>query len=348
MNKKIILLSISVLIVLGSATYIAWPDATPAEPTEPSEPTETLETFESPLYFTIVIHTEEDTSSCTKPKPQIPDYDGDEAVFDHFSMVLREFGEMVASHGAKINFGTDWTFAKGVELYDPSFFTDMEAMGHEIDSHAHGSCHEYDEVRSFIVDAGGTPTQVVSGLTEEEFYSRLEYLDNFYPKFKVLWGVANAGHGAGEEISSWVWRPSRDNWLTHDPEGDYIHIGHGEGLNSVEYVKEAIESIQANTINTYSVFTHPREYLAMPNTEGISEDWWAKPNDMDYWENRIEWWDEFLTELDQLEGLEYASLTEVAKIFESNEHLLDFDFDTENHPRTDRPAVQRQNMAGYP
>ena len=44
---------------------------------------------------------------------------------------------MAQSHGVKINFGSDWTFSNGVENFDPTFYSDMEAMGHEIDAHAH-------------------------------------------------------------------------------------------------------------------------------------------------------------------------------------------------------------------
>ncbi len=304
--------------------------------------------FTSPLYLTIVIHNEEDTSKCALPKPQIPDYDGNETVLQHFTMAMREFGEMAASHGAKINFGTDWTFSEGVELYDPTFYADMETMGHEIDAHAHESCILYEEVKEGIVDAGGTPTQVASGMSEGEIYDQMNYFDNFGDTFKVLWGVALAGHGAGEEMSSWVWRPSRTNWLEHDPEGEYIHIGHGEFVNNIDTIKEAAENRLPNVINTYAVFTKPREYLAAPATEGIPEEWTAKPESGDYWENRIEWWDAFLAEIDALENVEYASLTEIADIFIANEDRLEFNFDAESHPRSEIPGPQRQSQAGYP
>ena len=336
MKKKIIISAISGALVLtaGFSALLLKP--------EPLEP------FTSPLYLTIVIHNEEDIGNCTNPKPQIPDYDGNEELTLHFTMAMREFGEMAASHNAVINFGTDWTFSEAVELYDPTFYEDLEAMGHEIDAHAHESCILYHEVREEIIEAGGNPTNVASGMTEDKIYDQMTYFDKYYPEFGILWGVADAGHDAGEEISGWVWRPSRDNWLVHDPDGDYIHIGHGEYLNSVDYIKEAIDERKENTINTYAVFTKPREYLALPGTEGIPEEWTANMGSDDYWENRIQWWDEFLTELDQLENLEYASLTEIADIFIENEDNLGFNFDTENHPRTDSGGAQRQSAAGYP
>jgi hypothetical protein len=307
-----------------------------------------LEQFTSPLYLTIIIHTEEDISKCKNPKARIPDYDGNEELTLHFTNAMREFAEMVASHNAKINFGTDWTYSNAIELYDPTFYTDLEAMGHEIDAHAHESCILYHEVREDIVDAGGTPTKVASGMTEGDIYDQMEYFDKYYPEFELLWGVALAEHTAGEETSGWVWRPSRDNWLEHDPEGKYIHIGHGEYANSIEYIQNSVDNIKPNYINTYAVFTNPREFLAAPGTPGIPDEWTAETDSYDYWEKRIEWWDQFLTELDDMEDVEYASLTDIANTFLENEDNLDFDYDTENHPRSDSPGPSRQIKAGYP
>lgn len=335
MKKIAVLIGVIVLISIAAAVVLI-------------DEKKSLIVEDNPLYLTIIIHNEEDTGSCTNPKPQIPDYDGDEEILLQATMAMREFGEMVASHGAKINFGSDWTFSDGVELYDPTFYSDMEAMGHEIDAHAHASCVLYHEVREEIVEAGGNPTNVASGMTEEQVYNTMSYFDRYYPEFEILWGVADAGHNAGEETSGWVWRPSQENWLEHDSDGDYIHIGHGEYVNSVEFIESAIEERYDDRINTYAVFTNPREFLAAAGTEGIPEEWTAKPESYDYWEKRIEWWDEFLTELNQLEDLEYASLTEIAEIFVENEDNLNFDFDTEKHPRSDDNAVQRQTEAGYP
>ncbi len=307
-----------------------------------------LEPFTSPLYLTIVIHNEEDIGKCKNPKLSIPDYDGNEALTLHFTKAMRAFGKMAASHGAVINFGSDWTFSNAVELYDPTFYTDLAAMGHEIDAHAHESCILYHEVREDIIDAGGTPTNVASGMTEDTIQEQMDYFDKYLPEFSILWGVALADHTAGEEISGWVWRPSRDNWLEHDPDGDYIHIGHGEYVTSVEYIAEAVANRQPNYINTYAIFTKPRAYLAAPGTPGIPEEWTADINSLDYWENRIAWWDEFLTKLDKMKNVEYASLTEIAEVFVENEDNLDFDYDTANHPRTDIPTAQKQIKAGYP
>jgi hypothetical protein len=301
-----------------------------------------------PLYLTIIIHNEEDTNNCNEPKPQIPDYDDNEPLLLHFTSVMRAFATMAAEHGAKINFGSDWTFSLGVARYDPRFYADLQALGHEVDAHAHESCILYHEVREHIADNGITPTHVASGMGESEIYNQMQYFDDFYPEFHILWGVAIPGHGPGEDMAGWVWRPDRSNWLLHDLEGRYIHIGHGEQVNSVDYIQQAITNRYPARINTYAVFVAPREFLAAPNTPGIPEQWTALGNTVDYWENRLAWWDDFLTELDALSDLEYASLTEIAQIFEANEDWLDFNFDVDQHPRSDAPLLARSRAAGYP
>lgn len=306
------------------------------------------EPFLSPLYLTFVMHTEEDTSNCRTPKANNPDYDGDEALMLHFSDKMRKFGQMVASHGAKISFGTDWTFSRGVEAFDPTFYTDMEAMGHEIDSHAHASCILYEEVREDIISAGGNPTPVVSGINEDEIYNEFGYFDRLYPDFSIFWGVASPGHGEGEEMTGWVWRPSSDNWIEHDPDGDYIHIGHGDYANSIEYIVDAIENRKENAINTYAVFMAPRELRAETGAEGIAEQWTVSTDDCTYWENKLEWWDEFFTELDQYKKsgeIEYASLTEIADVFVEKEDSLIID--QSDIPRSDESMTDRNKSSGY-
>ena len=301
-----------------------------------------------PLYLNIIIHVEEDIGANNAVKSNVPDYDGNEKVFRHFSGAMRKFARIAAQHGAMVNFGTEWTFARGVAKYGPSFFTDLESMGHSIDAHAHETHILYHEVRSNIIAAGGNPTSVASGMTEKNIYKEMHYFDTLYPEFCILWGVASSGHGTGEPVAGWVWRPSGTDWEQHGPYGNYINIGGGEGINSIDAIKDAVAARQKNLVNTYSVFLNPRHFKAAPGTTGIPERWTTTKTACDYWENRLGWWNDFFTQVDTLvmQGtVQYASLSKVAEIFEKNELLLRFPAGA--IPRSNAPATQRNTNAGY-
>jgi len=302
-----------------------------------------------PLYLTIVIHNEEDMSRGVQPKANIPDYDGDPALMKHFAFAMRTFAQMAADHGAFINFGSDWTFSHGVAAHEPTFYTDLEALGHEIDAHAHESSVLYKDVREAIVLAGGHPTTVASGMNEETIHAQLAYFEHRAPEFEILWGVALPGHGAGECIAPWVWRPSFADWTVHDPSGEHIYIGHGDLLNSLDAIEAAIENRDPNRINTYAVFVSPREFKAAEGELRIANQWTVPLDSVEFWRNRIAWWDDFLSQVDAWveEGLvEYASLTRIAEIFvEAEENLV---FDWADVPRSDLPMFVRSRKSGYP
>jgi hypothetical protein len=314
-------------------------------------PEATASTSSPPLYplkLTIIIHTEEDLSEGNTSKSHIPDYDGDRELMLHFTQALRAFAEMAQSHGAKINFGSDWTFSKGVQNFDPTFYADLEGLGHEIDAHAHESFILYPEVRQEIINAGGHPTRVASGMNEKQLQKKMNDFDQVYPHFRFLWGVSLPGHGPGECVASWVWRPSRQDWETHDPAGKYIYIGPGQQVNSLEALEEAIQNREPGRLHTYAVFLSPRSLKASKGSLDIDPNWTTKPVDHDYWENRLAWWDEFLTEIDTwvAEGsVEYASLTEIAAQFEAVEdHLV---LDDSRCPRSEEGLLARNRAAGY-
>ncbi len=302
-----------------------------------------------PLYLTIVIHNEEDMSRGVVPKANIPDYDGDEALMHHFAAAMRAFARMATGHGARINFGSDWTFSRGAALYDPTFYADLEALGHEVDAHAHQSFLPYHEVREEIVLAGGHATHVASGLNEEEIQQQLDYLDTRHPEFQILWGVSLPGHGAGECVAPWAWRPSRTDWTQHDPDGRYLYIGHGELVNSIVAIRQAVDGRRPDRINTIAVFVSPREFLAAEGRTGIATQWTAPTDSIHYWENRLEWWNGFLDRIDVLVEagvVRYASLTEIAEVFTEEEDRLTFDYG--EIPRSDASMRTRNLKAGYP
>jgi len=302
-----------------------------------------------PLYVTIIVHSEEDLSRGVLPKSNIPDYDGDEALMHHFADAMRAFAKMVAEHGAHINFGSDWTFSRGVAQFEPDFYADLEAMGHEVDAHAHESSIRYHEVREEIVFAGGAPTHVASGMDETEIQEQLLYFDRFFPEFQILWGISLPGHTAGECTAAWVWRPSRQDWTTHDARGRYIFIGHGELVNSIQAVRQAVERRDPDRVNSIALFVSPREFLAAEGAEGIASQWTASTDSLPYWEQRIAWWDHLFEQIEPLietGAVRYATLTEIAAVFVQQEDSLSFNWS--GVPRSDASLRQRNVRAGYP
>jgi hypothetical protein len=116
------------------------------------------------LYVNLVLHAEENYGKDLATGETITlsnraDYQN-EAQFNFFSNVMRLLAQTFNNHGAKINFQADWTFIRGVEQWDPTFFYDLEAMGHEIDAHAHETMFTYPDVWLMIQEAGGTLLQL--------------------------------------------------------------------------------------------------------------------------------------------------------------------------------------------
>jgi hypothetical protein len=300
-----------------------------------------------PLYVTIVLHNEEDKQGDVI-KEQIPNYDGNKELLTFYTSTLRAFGEMVSGHGAKINFGSDWTFSDGITNFDNRFYLDMENMGHEIDAHAHESSVKYHEVRQKISTAGGTPTHIASGIAENSLTEHFTYFNKYYPEFNILWGIANPGHGDGESIAGWVWRPSENDWTKHDPMSKYIYIGGGERINSFKAIKRALDSRKPDRINTYTLFVSPRDFKADIGENRIPAEFSAEKDAYDYWANRIIWWDDLLYVLEEFVetgDIKYASLSEIANIYIENEENLTPH--SESIPRSTAPISTRNRAEGY-
>jgi len=146
-----------------------------------------------------------------------------------------------------------------------------------------------------------------------------------------------------------VWRPSRDDWTKHDPNGDYIYIGHGELVNSVQAIRRAVENRRPGRVNAVALFTTPREFKAAHGAVGIEAAWTVPTSSVEYWANRIAWWDDLLTKLRPLVDagvVRFATLSEIAAVFEAQEAALSFD--GAEVPRSTLSMRERNARAGYP
>lgn len=294
-----------------------------------------------PLYISFIIHNEEDTRY-GRPVNTEPDYDGNKHILKHFSMAMRELGKLTAKYGIKLDFGPDWTFIDGIKKYDPSFFQDMVNMGHRIEPHGHETMVLYGEIISRLEQFKIPVDPIASGFDESKIQEKMRYFDTLYPKISVLWGAAVPGHKGGEEQTGYVWRPSRDNWLLHDPNGKYIYIGHGTQWATVEGIKTAISQKDPGKINTYSLVGITRTFKADPGTSGIPEQWTAPRGDPENWYTRLQLYKQLFQQLDKLVKsgqIQYRCLMDVKEIFEKYESKLDMSIDIDNIPRSTAPPI---------
>ncbi len=94
------------------------------------DPCAGIDEIAAKIYLCFVIHNEEDDANGVPGSmPNIPDYNGDQATFDHFADAMYDYAVMLNSHGATLGFQPDWTFTEGVASYRPEFFEELLALG---------------------------------------------------------------------------------------------------------------------------------------------------------------------------------------------------------------------------
>ncbi|MBF0430200.1 MAG: hypothetical protein HQK83_02890 [Fibrobacteria bacterium] len=126
-----------------------------------------IEDVTSKVYFTFVIHNEEDDANGVPGSiPTIPDYNGNKAVFDHFAGAMMDYAKMLQKYGATLSFQPDWTFIEGAMNFRPSFFPDLEALGNvEVIPHAHETIVPLDSIYKMEIEAGAHPRKQIGGMT---------------------------------------------------------------------------------------------------------------------------------------------------------------------------------------
>jgi len=278
------------------------------------------------LYLCAIIHNEEDH------RPRGPtgraDFNGDRDVLAFTTDQYRKIGRLFQKYDAKINLQCDWTFADGARKFDPEFFGDWEAMGHDTDSHAHESHVSYSEVKQRLRAAGAHPTRVIGGTLEDDIQQRLERFETVWPEFEVLWGVATKHHRLPEEKTGYVWRPAKsESWFNHDPKGKIIYVGGNARPMQVETIREAHANASPDKVNVYSIFLGSFEAPERSECRlGLAS------------------FEEFLRQVQELQetcDVQWKSLTEVAEIFKRREAegSLNFsDIDINAIPR-DEPGL---------
>ena len=262
------------------------------------------------LYLCAIIQNEEDSVG-DKPTGRA-DFDHQEQVLRFATGQYRAVGKLFHKYGAKINLQADWTFADGVKKFDPAFFADWEAMGHEVDTHAYDSHVPYADVKERLKAAGAHPTRCAGGTTEMRIPRVLPRFESTYPEFEVLWGAGSLGHVQPEENTRYVWRPARmGNWFSHDPKGKTIYVGGNCNPIRLDAVRQAAEKARPDRVNVYSIFLGSFEAPNLAECRGAAA------------------FEEFLKgvqELAQTCDLKWKSLTEIGEIFKAREAEASLNF----------------------
>ncbi|MCD4655630.1 hypothetical protein K8T06_17045 [bacterium] len=288
--------------VLSDATPTPAPTWTPVPPDWP------------PLYIVSMMHAEESLPFHT-----------DETIFTNHATRLRELSDLLVSHGAKLDFGPDWTFIEGVKQFDPTLLTDLLAAGHGVQTHAHESLFDLGQVNAKLLEAGLTENCVSNGgflKTGSGGTNWVGYVADFEDNeqnrlFRVSAGYKNSQtqeiYGIGH-----VFRPSKiGDWTVPDPDGPITYIGcnmpviegGGGGLDFDEirdWIDEVLTRIDPEKVNTLYWHDSLHKY---GNPAGALER-------MDLWESLLS---EHLDPLVAAGRIEWRNFTEIDQIYRDME-----------------------------
>lgn len=205
------------------------------------------------IYVTVASHSEDTFNAGT------PNFQTDKASFDAQRAELLAFARMLAAHGVKYDWQSDWNFLNGVLAFDRGT-TDTdgknvvrylsEDLGVEIDPHSHeNGGYNYADVAYLIKQLGVEPSRVVGGFiaapassSQVAYFSALSH-GLKYPDYawspQILWGGGTGLHQNEEDVwISGVWRPkSAEQYDTDDPSAPLVDVGHyksdWEGLDEL-------------------------------------------------------------------------------------------------------------------
>ena len=261
-----------------------------------------------PIYVSIVIHNEE-----------TPDYIANEQRFQDERAALIAFAEMLDLENAMLNWQSDWTFLRAVQLYDDGSGTGglnivayIASLGFEVDPHAHESQYSYADVAHLIGLCGVTPLGVAGGFIAyppadcllEQFWSPIQ--GNMFPAqswtAQILWGGGTANHVNEESLwASGIWRPQDNNsFMTHDDNAPLPHIGKfGNDWTDLDILIQKQQDNQLDTSKLYTAVIFVRQGDLMGP-------------------NQLSDFQQSLHTRDANGNLEWVGLTEVYNIWQSN------------------------------
>ncbi len=178
--------------------------------------------LEPVLYIVSMMHAEE----------SLP-FHSNQDLFDFHADNLVALSDLFVNHGAKLDFGPDWTFIQGVINWQPSLLTDIADAGMGIHTHAHESQYDLGQVNQMLLDAGLAENYVANGgffETGPGGTNWIGYQASFTdgsgnPRFEVSIGYKDPTTQI-PDATAYVFRPSQfGDWHVEDPEGPMIYLG---------------------------------------------------------------------------------------------------------------------------
>jgi hypothetical protein len=167
------------------------------------------------------------------------EWDGflNQATYLKYSTDLRELMAIFNLHHAKIALQPDWTFITGTMNFDPTLFTDFQAGGHGVDTHAHETTHDLGQVHNMLDGMGVQDTIIANGGFTKTWDNPpggnwAAYIAHFQTGGGLQMFLAVNGYkDPTSQVIDSLFTPIRPSltgdWMVHDPEGPLVYIAGG-------------------------------------------------------------------------------------------------------------------------
>jgi hypothetical protein len=129
---------------------------------------------------------EDDPYGKTSSNPSEPDYNGDQAVFEHYADAMWALAVGLSDAGATLSIQPEWTFIEGAAQWRPTLLRELrELPGVELAPHGHETIVLYDDLFDRLAAADADPQRYLGGMVFDEYRARQDWFER-HPMF-ALW-----------------------------------------------------------------------------------------------------------------------------------------------------------------
>ena len=259
-------------------------------------------------------------------------FDNNQAIFQDFATNLRRVSSLLASHGAKLDFGPDWTFLGGVINFDNQLLRDILAAGHGVHTHAHetsynatGELYDLGVVNNLLAQAGAPDNKIANGGFEQngpDGNNWIAYVADFKDStgqqlFDMIIGYKDPQTQIPDSLGYIIQPDSQSNssnWQVDDPNSSILYAGSNmppfEKAGALDFttirswIDKRLAALQTGKINT--LYWH--DSLHNYGTEQVTT-------------SRLQEWESFLIEyLDEKVAsgqIQWKTFTEMAALYKN-------------------------------